>query len=473
MAALITSIYIKPTTVTLNSRYESYLTENKRSLLWTCDDPQQSEDGPKGSPRCVTIQAKKNTLNTSWEPFDLEVSGICPTISSWYVPPESGPPARYVIQGKLGDRGWMFESEEQQVKSPEDFKFAVKKMAFQQNIYELPFRVAGNFIWAAKRTDIPNIPSVEFAAKTRLELCFVFNTQPPSGPWESVDQTGITNPDFGKQYYINLFRLFLPDQWELIDAFKGGKGIQDQLSWYLQRCVDVIWDMALKPPLEYPDRPLVQLNPILGQSFYLSPIQGVSRQLFQPQYGGYFNLRRWMSGFYRYCSTFDLAALVQCACVLIASTGNQSLGQTTWGYLNPGTFYGWPAFPENISPIFASDAGPAKDTSIDRDRAIPMDWHVWIEVRFPNTNKYTVVDVSQAFGEPHNLQFVAGTHDRTEYLNLKMNQNWPDPARLPATTPSRHNSDAIIFRKFKCDPTSLPTLIRQNTLLKRTITGSE
>jgi hypothetical protein len=132
----------------------------------------------------------------------------------------------------------------------------------------------------------------------------------------------------------------------------------------------------------------------------------------------------------------------------VASFGNRCLAQTAWGHLNAGTFYGWPTFRECISPIFSSDAGPLKDTAEDKERSVPIPCHVWIEIKLPNSNVFTVIDVSQAFGEPQKLQFVAGTHSRSEYLDLKMNQLWPDPARLPLPRRQLKNSDAIIFREF-------------------------
>jgi hypothetical protein len=318
--------------------------------------------------------------------------------------------------------------------------------------------------------------------KTRLEVCFVFGSLAPTGPWDPAagasDQAArATRPDFRDKYYIDLFRLFLPSQWELIDQVGNATRQDDKLAWYLKRNMQVIWDLGLatSPPVEYPHRRPTPLDPAsTNGSFYLVPVPGIARQGacqgdsagFQPQFGGLFDLRRFMASSFAYCSAFDLAALVQlCVCLVrdtegsevldsswVASTGNKALGTHHWGFINPGTLFGWPGYPKCNSPVFTGGGLPEYAKVENFPCRVALDWHAWIEVKIPGRESRTVLDASQAFGSPDKLQIVDGQLSRQAFLELKMDGNWPSVARLPPRTPGRKNLDAICFCKSSSGP---------------------
>lgn len=316
------------------------------------------------------------------------------------------------------------------------------------------------------------------AKQTRLELCFVFGSLAPTGPWDpNADESDpTTRPDFKDKYYIDLFRLFLPSQWELIDQVGNTASQDDRLAWYLKRNMQVIWNLGLPSchPAEYPNRRPTPLNPASGpatnSSFYLSPIPGVPRagvmgegeggvEGFHPEFGGLFDLRRFMGSSFAYCSALDLAALVQlCVCLVrdadgkevldsrwVASTGNKAFGVRHWGFIKPGTLFGWPQYPQCNSPVFARGGLPSYFKPEDFSSRFSLDWHAWIEVKFPGRDARTVLDVSQAFGPPEKLHIVDGSLTRQAYLELKMDSDWPNPTRLPPRTPGRKNLNAICF----------------------------
>lgn len=320
------------------------------------------------------------------------------------------------------------------------------------------------------------VPLIYMASKTRLELCFVFGSLAPTGPWDPDADVAkhTTRPDFRDKYYIDLFRLFLPSQWELIDQANSLKSQDDRLAWYLKRNMRVIWGLGLatSPAEEYPNRRPTPLNPgSTSESFYLVPVPSVSRRgtpqgdtgCFHPQFGGLFDLRRFMASSFAYCSALDLAALVQlCVCLVrdeegielldsrwVASTGNRALGMKHWGFINPGTLFGWPAYPGCNSPVFSCGGLPEYTKAEEYPSRVALDWHAWIEVKFPGRDAWVVLDASQAFGPPENLQLVDGKHDRQAFLVLKMDANWPSANRLPPRTPGRKNFDAICFCKSR------------------------
>ncbi|KAI0401001.1 hypothetical protein F4802DRAFT_619165 [Xylaria palmicola] len=453
----ITQILAQPSFNTSNSQFICNARSNNASVIWAYGTDKQFNEAQTGSNRCVTFQLVKNPATGKWSPLKISVKGNAAVLASWYKSPDQGPPARYKILARIDGRDWLLSSEEVSITSPV-MPIDIGVMNIIQDVYEIPFRISGDLTWCIQRTDITGVPPVYFSQSTRLEMCFVFAALPPVGPWESDDVKRATRPDFQGKYYIDLFRLFLPSQWEVIDSIQSSSTLDDRLKWYIQRSMQVIWDLGLEPHAEYPKRPVTLLNPTESESFYLSPIQGVSRNDFVPQYGGIFELRRWMKGSYAYCTAFDLAALTQLAVSLIrdgdgnelldskwiASTGNRTLGQKDWGFINPGTLFGWPRFPQCNSPCFMSGRGPSYDKA-KNDNRVPLIWHSWIEVKLPSANHYTVLDVSQAFGMPGSLQIISGGHSRVEYLTMKMDAEWPDRSRLPSRTPQRRNIDAIVY----------------------------
>ncbi|ETS81270.1 hypothetical protein PFICI_06272 [Pestalotiopsis fici W106-1] len=472
MAFNILQIKATPQFNTLNSNYTNALPKNKTNIIWAPGNNAQLEESTTGSNRCVTFQLTREPVSGQWAPVPILVSGIAPVIATWYVPPNQGPPATFKVQVKLDGRDWILSTDDIQVTSPTAVSIETKSMRVLQQVFDIPMRISGDWTWAIQRTDKTGFPEVLMADKTRLEVCFVFGALAPTGPWDpdALDPSQPTRPDFKDKYYIDLFRLFLPSQWELIDELGRGKSVDDQLAWYLRRNMKVIWSLGLsEQPSEFPKRrpTLLSTAGLMGpSSFYLVPVPGLATgegaASFNSQFGGLFDLPRFMSNSFGYCTALDLAALVQLCVSLVrdgdgkelldshwvASTGNKSLGVHHWGYINPGTLFGWPGYPDCNSPVFSGGGLPSylKPEAFSMRR--PLDWHAWIEVQFPGSNTRTVLDASQAFGSPGNLQLVDGKLSREAYLNLKMDPSWPSPARLPPRTPARRNMDAVYFCKL-------------------------
>ncbi|KAK4172997.1 hypothetical protein QBC36DRAFT_293824 [Triangularia setosa] len=117
-----------------------------------------------------------------------------------------------------------------------------------------------------------------------------------------------------------------------------------------------------------------------------------------------------------YCTAFDLAALTQLACALVqnakgveilesrwvCSTDNASLGQTSFGCINPGTLFGWHQFPKCNSVAYGSGGRAMYPEDRNAERGA-LQWHAWVEVKLPRTRISYVMDALQAFGEPLHL----------------------------------------------------------------------
>lgn len=260
-------------------------------------------------------------------------------------------------------------------------------------------------------------------------------------------------PDFDDRYPIDLFRMFLPSQWEILDNSR-----KNLLSWYLNRSIEVIWNFGIKGHKEFPGRPITRYDVCSAASSYLSPISGVARQSFQPYYGGLFDLRKWVGGVFSYCNGADLNALAQLACSMILDVngkevldskwivgiGNPVLGRDYFGYIKSGPLFGWVEYPSCNSHIWAG--GHAYYASEENDQRIPIYKHVWIEVMSPEKGYPVVIDPSQCLGNTKLPP--SGELSREEYIKTKLDLEWKPPASLPPRQPLRSNAEAVLFSKF-------------------------
>ncbi|GAP82997.2 hypothetical protein SAMD00023353_0105360 [Rosellinia necatrix] len=450
---------------TVNRQYECACPKGQSQPLWDMGLKGVVPDGPTGSLRCVTFHLRPDEIpGNRWRPLDITISALSTEVPQWYRTPDQGPPRTYRITAGLPGRAELLASDDIQVLSPDPTPILVKGLRVVGDVYNIPFRNAGDWQWRLQQTGVASAHQTLCETSTRLELCFVFGPSPPSGPWESDEAHRRTAADFEDRHFIDLFRLFLPSQMEVVDSLSSTATARDRALWYLRRTMSTIWGLGLKPHAEYADRPVTQLDVGGGgagsSSFYLCPLPGVPRAAFRPQYGGRFDLRRWMRGTYAYCTALDLAALAQLACALlqdgagaevldprwVCATGNASLGQAAFGHVCPGTLFGWPAFPQCNSVVYGAGGLTAYPPARAAERA-GLAWHAWVEVLLPGSDTRCVFDASQAPGEdPSRLMFHDGTKTRSEYLALKIDPAWPDPARLPPMGPGRtlQNVDAVI-----------------------------
>ncbi|KAK6510224.1 hypothetical protein TWF481_004940 [Arthrobotrys musiformis] len=334
------------------------------------------------------------------------------------------------------------------------------------NARNFPCRMAGDWTWSLNITGRPPIVN---ATTTRLELCMV-KFSPPQGPLNPPNPATIARTDFGGEYPIDIFRLFLPPPEDLAGI------LASPLPNYLIRSMTVIWNLGLNP------------NPELGATrlFYYETLNGAPAYI-DGYLGGTFQLTRFARGMFDSLNCYDLAGLAQAAaCILQDDLGNDILSSrwiycSPFGYINSGPLFGWPQYPTCNSPFFGNGKLPFyPPASTDRNS---FGGHAWVEVVIPPNPLPLVLDATHCLQASPNAPS-SGTQDRAVYLNGQTDNTRGPYSWLYASNPASRtsmiglngfgrvpffltelNSDKLgvqsdLVNNAPCDPQSLLQLVK-------------
>ncbi|KAK6500699.1 hypothetical protein TWF506_003463 [Arthrobotrys conoides] len=261
-----------------------------------------------------------------------------------------------------------------------------------------PCRMAGDWSWSL---NVVGASPINFPTTTRLEVCMVAFA-PPQGPLDPGVPNAIARPNFGGDYPIDVFRLFLPAPEELTGI------LQNPLPNYLVRSMSAIWNLGLV------------LNPELDAArlFSYETINGAPAYI-DGYLGGIFQLRRFVKGMFDSLNCYDLAGLAQTAACIIQDTGGNELLDPRWiycspyGFINSGPLFGWPQYANCNSPFFGQGKLPYYPPNDPQRNSFGN--HAWIEVVTQAGQQPVVLDATHCLQNSPNAPD-SGTQTRANYL---------------------------------------------------------
>lgn len=244
-----------------------------------------------------------------------------------------------------------------------------------------------------------------------LELCFVWGDY-PQGPNNPPNPTVIARPDFGLSYPVDLFRLFLPSPTDLPDQ------TTDVLVWYLQRAMQIIWNLGLNVNPDTAGTRVLQYEAISGAPAYI-----------ETNLGGPFQLSRFINTMFGTVNCYDLAGITQLAMAIIQSSNQTEVFDSRWifcngfGYINPGPLIGWPQFPNCNSPFFSKGLPYYNEPPVNPNRQ-GFGNHAWVEVSADpsDPNNRTVLDATHCLQASPNTP-ASGSQTRDDYETAQIDQS--------------------------------------------------
>ncbi|KAF3084370.1 hypothetical protein TWF706_000768 [Orbilia oligospora] len=380
-----------PTYATRN-RGQTLIPANQETSLWSVQAPNVNET-PTGSINCCTFSMPTAQAPMIRIGMEVQINGI-----------QTG--TQFTIIGTL--RGHIFLQSATITMPRSGTAMPVVNFQVFAEAQRFPCRIAGDWSWSI---NITGVPPINFPTTTRLEICLVASA-PPQAPLNPGTPNTIARPNFGGEYPIDAFRLFLPTPEELTGI------LQNALPNYLVRSMSVIWNLGLA------------LNPELNATrlFSYETINGAPSYI-DGYLGGLFQLRRFARGLFDSLNCYDLAGLTQiAACIIQDNQGNELLDPrwiycTPYGFINSGPLFGWPQYPACNSPFFGQGKLPYYPPNDPQRNSFGN--HAWIEVVIQAGQQPVVLDATHCLQAAPNAP-ASGTQDRPTYLASQT-----DPTRGP------------------------------------------